>query len=38
MSFDANDTAVWFGPKTKEITLKIPSLVDDLHSQKCKLI
>ena len=27
-----------FGPKTKEITLKIPSLVDDLHSQKCKLV
>ena len=27
-----------FGPKNKEITLKIPSLVDDLHSRKCKLV
>lgn len=27
-----------FGPKNIETTLKIPSLVDDLHSQRCKLI
>lgn len=27
-----------FGPKNKIITLKIPSLVDDLRSQKCKLV
>lgn len=27
-----------FGPDQKIVTLKIPSLVDDLHSQKCKLV
>ena len=27
-----------FGPDQKIVTLKIPSLVDNLHSQKCKLV
>lgn len=35
---EADDTGVTIGPKNKEITLKIPSLVDDLHSRRCKLV